>query len=305
MLITYEIIIVLALLVIFIVVFTICCVAYTANAETMIVNHLVSRYKGANGDCSMIPYREEIYVPEHYGVYEKRLATALVDISANASCNEPGLPPGLDQMMKITNGDQNYGYIFWNRANGYVVFAFGGTYTKSEFQADLDYVQVAPTSLNGYKVGILCHRGFYGIYSSVRNQLWQWWQTNMEWAHILFITGISLGGALSTLCAFDFADVNIVHYSFGAPRSGNVEYANTFNERVPTSLRVNNTEDIVPQLPLAAMLPPKNTYIYQHTGINMPFTISYPEGLEQIHSYSYIKDLPDCPQCATCKDNTD
>ena len=54
----------------------------------------------------------------------------------------------------------------------------------------------------------------------MRNTLWNWIGENK--ITTLFITGHSLGGALSTICAFDFADIKpiIIQYSFAAPRSG-------------------------------------------------------------------------------------
>lgn len=196
-----------------------------------------------------------------------------------------------------------------------------------EWEADIDYAQVAPTVLNGYKDGVLVHEGFYNIYKSIRDILWTWWNKNSYWVKTLYITGHSLGGALSTICAYDFAEVfldrecginacnsrkcnpNIVdecgdeclimnlpiHYSFAAPRSGNSLYAQTFNERLPTSIRVNNSEDAVPQLPPASWL----GYNYEHTGNNLPFTISL-ASLSEDHIQAYSQHLPECAQVAQC-----
>jgi len=72
----------------------------------------------------------------------------------------------------------------------------------------------------------------------------------------LFITGRSLGGALSTICAYDIHnidDVEIVHYSFSSPRVGNAIFAKEFNRRVVHSYWTYNTEDLVTEIPSSVM----------------------------------------------------
>lgn len=176
---------------------------------------------------------------------------------------------------------------------------------------------------------------------SIRDQLWDWWNNNQScdfvapkgWVQTLYITGHSLGGALSTICGYDFAEVffdrdcNVsaacnsqtctpdipnacddpciakslpIHYSFAAPRSGNTTYARTFNQRLPTSLRINNSEDVVPQLPPATW----EGYTYEHTAGNVPFTISL-GSLRDDHIQAYYYHLPECPQVARCNIVTD
>ena len=55
---------------------------------------------------------------------------------------------------------------------------------------------------------IKCHQGFYQQYNSVRNDLWAIVKMRLEDnddIEEIFITGHSMGGALTILCAFDFA----------------------------------------------------------------------------------------------------
>lgn len=249
-----------------------------------------------------IVYRESIYRPKINGVYEKALAVGLFDIALNttkSNCNYllPMLnPPGFDEQLRvegldpITNRPHMFGYIFWNLDTGQAVISFTGTLTISTVLLDMHYVQVPASSINGYEDDVLCHSGFYNIYMSIRNILWTWWQNNGSHIRNLYITGYSLGGALSTLCAFDFADAVPIHYSFAAPRSGNIRYADVFDQRVPISLRINNTEDIIPQLPLASMGTLDTVFIYKHTGGNLPFT--YSGTLSENHLDAYIDYLP-------------
>ena len=103
------------------------------------------------------------------------------------------------------------------------------------------------------------------------------------------MTGHSLGGALSTLCAFDFAQAEstLVHYSFAAPRSGNPLYAQTFNARVPISFRLANTEDVFPSLPPASLY----YFDYQQTNTLIPFTVNL-GSIWKNHVNAYIDYLP-------------
>ena len=273
-----------------------------------------------NQFCDSLPpitYRRAVYIPFENGVYEKRLATALLDISFNttkANCTNvlpiPN-PPKFNNQLRvegpdpITHQQSMFAYIFWNRGLCHACISFTGTETVAEWQSNVQFEQVAPTSLNGYTSGVLVHKGFYNIYLSIRNQLWDWWNKN-SWVKTLYITGHSLGAALSTICAYDFADVFVeddcdtesikpIHYSFAAPRSGNVKYSRVFTVRMPTSLRINNTEDIIPQLPPATF----RGYTYEQTRGSIPFTISL-GSLKQDHVEAYAFSLPECAQVADC-----
>lgn len=70
------------------------------------------------------------------------------------------------------------------------------------------------------------------------------------------VLGHSLGGALATLAAAELAMVNpgnvqskVVIYTFASPRVGLLDFASSFADAVPTSFRIWNTMDIVPQVP--------------------------------------------------------
>jgi hypothetical protein len=74
------------------------------------------------------------------------------------------------------------------------------------------------------------------------------------------ICGHSLGGALATLLALDvaansaFSDPTV--YTYASPRTGDPNFASTYNQVVKNSFRIANRIDLVPKLPL----PP----IYEH-----------------------------------------
>lgn len=105
------------------------------------------------------------------------------------------------------------------------------------------------------------HEGFLEAYTSVRSEVLRLLETAMAgdqepWT--LYITGHSLGAALSTLCSFDCARrtwrggavrPHIVHYNYGSPRVGNKAFAEEFDRLVPNAWRVANSNDAVTLVP--------------------------------------------------------
>jgi predicted lipase len=173
--------------------------------------------------------------------------------------------------------------------------AFTGTFFKSEWYDDINYKLIYPDKLVGCRSQTRVHNGFYQIYLSIRCQLWEWWTKIKGDAKHLFITGHSLGGALSTLAAFDFADEvdgdHFTHYSFASPRVGNVNFAHLYDKRVPNGIRIYNTEDIVPSLPPAAWLGGVYQHVCTYHG-SVPFTKSL-GSLGSDHTTAYF----DSPMC--------
>lgn len=253
-----------------------------------------------------ITYSQPLVVPTTNGVYQKNVANALLEISlavSDSNCNNilpiPNPPTfsnqlrveGINPVNSVTN---MFAYIFWNDTEA--VIAFTGTFFISEWVSDFRYKQIAPTQLKGYTGGVLVHSGFYAIYLTIRDQLWNWWTEHEFLINNLFITGHSLGSALSTICAYDFANVSpLIHYGFAGPRVGNIIFADVFKQRIPTSLRINNTEDLI------TALPPSAWYgnIYQHTQGSIPFTVSLNSLLED-HVNAYQTYLPVCPEVEFC-----
>jgi triacylglycerol lipase len=105
---------------------------------------------------------------------------------------------------------------------------------------------------NESKSGAKMHRGFSDAYLSVREQIHRYLKARNTVTQVT-VTGHSLGGALATLCAVDiqynFANLAIAIYTFGAPRVGNDGFRESFNRRVPNSYRFVYGMDIVPALP--------------------------------------------------------
>lgn len=280
------------------------------NLPDTVINTLADRYDNVCDLKFDLIYREKIYVPKDYERYEKKLATALLDTcfmtsSANCTAILPiENPPGFTNQLQL-NGIEPVskrnifiGYIFWNQSSGNCVFSYSGTESKSAWQSDFRYHQVPPTELNGYEKGMLVHQGFYDVYLAIRDQLWCWFNENSKWIKNLFITGHSLGASITSLCAFDFSGVlkenkNPIVYTFGSPRVGNIQFAKEFDKKMPHSINVINTEDLIPALVLAQLF----GYTYETLGKLVPF-IKSGGSLSYNHIDSYYYNLPDEPECA-------
>lgn len=250
--------------------------------------------------------------PKTPGIYEYEISRALLNTSllvTQSNCRNivPVVNPKTFTNQHILYGKTSnanfrhmFATIFTDFENqpintnisktGKMLIVFTGTFFMDEWMSDFSAKQVEASLLNNYKTGVSVHYGFYSIYLSIRDQIWDLYNNNIENISDIFITGHSLGGALSTICAFDFALLNPVHYSFAAPRSGSVTYANTFNQILPTSLRIYNTSDIIPNLPPPIFIKGIN---YEQTNQDIPFTVNL-GSIGANHVTAYIEYLPKC-----------
>lgn len=186
----------------------------------------------------------------------------LLDITLRVSqSNCPNIPfsppPGWEIVKKIVGPPHSTMYAYILQSGEQQLVAFTGTATASEWARDFQFfqIEIAP--------GIKVHSGFWAIYSSIREEI----RKTLDLTKPIMTTGISLGGALATLLAYD---LKIPVVSFASPRVGNNGFAESFVARVPSSKRIFNTEDVVPNLPPAIIGP----YVYTHVGENQPFTLN-------------------------------
>jgi predicted lipase len=262
------------------------------SIDDHVINELSKAVRDACLSAEEIVYRHTLELPEQIDVYDKRLATTLWDIGgavSEANCREIPLPPGFTARHIIYSDKLMIAYIFSNAQDACI--AFTGTYFPQHWFNNLKISLVVPVALgvaDGGEDGVKLHKGFYNLYASVRDEIKGWLETH----HVrdLYITGRSMGGALSTVCMYDMtlnrfcSCENVVHYSFAAPRVGNITFAKDYDARVSNSFRVHNTEDVVVGIPPAVSnnflpfsiaslgLTPGENLLYQHVGKAKAFT---------------------------------
>ena len=126
-----------------------------------------------------------------------------------------------------------------------IVVSFRGT------KAFVDWL----TDLNAFSVeasyGQL-HRGFYFAFQAVKSSLERIFQRVGLTGRQLVLTGHSLGGALATVAAAEWAgtfDIRSI-YTYGQPRVGKVDFADYMERYVGSKFyRIVNDDDIVPRVP--------------------------------------------------------
>jgi len=164
--------------------------------------------------------------------------------------------------VNITNifsdSDTNpFGYAGLDFDNNFIIITFRGTQPDSlkNWITDLNFAK-----MTDYYIGknAKVHSGFLDAYSTIRTSVQSAIKTlraQNPGMQLMFI-GHSLGAALSSLAAIDFAYSNpgvpLSSFNYGCPRVGNTGYAQAYSSMVPT-FRVINQKDIVPHLPFAAL----------------------------------------------------
>lgn len=142
------------------------------------------------------------------------------------------------------------------------LLSFRGSDNIRNWIEDLQIYRVMPRDYSDCK-GCKVHDGFYKLWSDIQDPVMRALrevgcdQSGSD--NVLYITGHSLGAALTHLAMFtlDAAGFNISKtYSFEAPRVGNKEFSEAFTDRfgrlVPV-FRITHHKDPVPHLPLESM----------------------------------------------------
>ncbi|MHB1393692.1 MAG: lipase family protein [Clostridia bacterium] len=169
-----------------------------------------------------------------------------------------------------------YGFII--ESSDSIVISFRGSRSNPDWIADATIIQTY-FPYTRIKLGI--HSGFATIYKACRQQIMNT-LGDMDSSKQLFITGHSLGGALAVLCALDAAVNtaynNPVMYNFGSPRVGNSTFVQAYNEVIDHSVRIVNTNDIVPLLPPAVVHPPLSNELLYYRHVKDLLTITAQTG---------------------------
>ena len=166
-----------------------------------------------------------------------------------------------------------------------ITVVFRGSESKSDWWYDL---QVFKKQLDN---DIYVHSGFYKQLFSVYAELEKFVlrKINNNPNYDIYITGHSLGAALSTLFGYLLSSKTnrkITVVSFASPRVGNKEWKKDFESKENlTHYRITNNRDIVTALPM---------WDYHHVGINLQlfedcYKIHYNESYNKFWEYSIFR----------------
>ena len=246
----------------------------------------------------------------------RRCADLVSRVAAAEKTSHVTTPPTLTLQGTFNNHPQDptFGGL-WSDDKGTIWLAFRGTLsdTLREWQDDFTYNQESlPASklkaaasqktfmVRGTSDIASVHAGFMDVYNMFRTDLLAALKTLQP--KQIVVTGHSLGGGVSTLCAIDLASIYpraVVSYTFAAPRVGNAQLCTLIDQRL-SLYRIVNSSDVVPTLP-PSVCPnfnsPKSPFLYQQCGFPFSFTLNwksvsnnhelgvYIAGLEKIGDY--------------------
>ncbi|HVI06998.1 MAG TPA: lipase family protein [Candidatus Binatia bacterium] len=144
-----------------------------------------------------------------------------------------------------------FGFLVRNKNSNVLFAVFRGTRSLEDWVADF----IVKSYHHPWG---LVEDGFYRVYVQC-GKLVRWLPAFGEKfsSKSIVVTGHSLGGALAILAASELSEmvagkIDLSVVTFGGPRVGNPQFAKAFNQRVPSTLRIVNTEDLVPTLPPAS-----------------------------------------------------
>jgi len=181
-------------------------------------------------------------------------------------------PPGFEVISTLANPldkNRSIGYVMVQSDILWVVFR-GTKYVKDMLQ------DINMTQSRFREDGVLVHSGFLQIYEAtgVRDTVERVLANRRDRLRTLLVTGHSMGGALSMLTLYDVSRaygtaLDVVCYTFGCPRVGNIAFTDRLRQYSNICYRVANSDDIVPNIPLSItmnFLHPRRPFFYNHYG---------------------------------------
>lgn len=135
------------------------------------------------------------------------------------------------------------------------LIAFRGTDSARDLITDFCFwKKTIPYGNDRSKIRV--HSGFIGAYKNTRIREKILRIIGQDTRNI-YITGHSYGAALAVLCAVDLqyhdGTRNIEVVVFGCPRVGNAAFADSYNRRVPITMRVENGNDMITKIPFRVL----------------------------------------------------
>lgn len=164
------------------------------------------------------------------------------------------------------------GFMWFDVSISKLIIAFRGTQQSKDWLTDINAFHMTyPYDNTDTKIQV--HRGFMGAYLKVRQAIHNYVEVISETVKLeSIICGHSLGGALATLCAVDLQynfNFPILCLISGNPMVGNKYFVDSYNKRVPDTIRTYMRRDIVPNLP-PSWFQQRKYHGYSQHGISNP-----------------------------------
>ncbi|MGK7941079.1 MAG: lipase family protein [Crocosphaera sp.] len=224
---------------------------------------------------------------------------------------------GVDAVFNEDKTVEYYGLVFRSENAPYTyIFSFRGTDSTEDLLDDFGY---DPTEFFPYDKSasvpsdVRVESGFYRIYSdddpatntdSMQKQLFtliDQYHNSDKPIDQLYITGHSLGAALTALFTLDMAlsrpNINTSNYNYASPRVGNQAFVEFYEQQLPQkdektrTIRIQNTRDKVPCVPLRDQRYQHLSYAYLidfHKDAWFGFDLNFVADNHDIHSYQKV-----------------
>ncbi|EFA83435.1 hypothetical protein PPL_03582 [Heterostelium album PN500] len=231
------------------------------------------------------PYSQDVGLTYLLFSYTAMCEPSVIESWSCKRCSEY-FPTATSPRVYYHNATDIIGYsVIYNNT---IIAVFKGTTGFLNVIVDIEFLRKDYPNVPGAKV----HDGFYDSWLDVRSQVQEGITNQFKECPdcSLFVTGHSMGGAISTFCTLElldwFPNVPLFTYTYGSPRVGNNVFAEYYNSRQPNTWRVTNQKDLVPHLP-----PQESVNEYHH----VPNEIWYPHN---VTSYVICDDSGEDPSCS-------
>jgi triacylglycerol lipase len=183
------------------------------------------------------------------------------------------------------------------------ILAFRGTATKTDALMDLNFSQVAYSGK--YKDNTrqpLVHSGFHSYWQSHRKDIQEIIGKLPQKSEVIF-TGHSMGAAVASIGLLDAIYTNphltFRGYIIGSPQIGDDAFYAAIQESGIVFFSVENSRDVVTQLPPPVAPTWSTSYIYDHASMHNIISLNFETGSlmgnHHLDSYAIAIDNNPCP----------
>lgn len=139
-----------------------------------------------------------------------------------------------------------------------VFIVFESTDGSMDWKDNFKFQMKSMYNAGKYGKRVRIHTGFKRQYGIIAETIETILKSFIKDYSKVIVTGHSLGGAISTICALDLRekfkdDIEIACITFGSPRVGTRAFAKVFNKKIRTKYRYQYGQDLVCGVPCSIM----------------------------------------------------